>query len=112
MKTNIQLSKHDQLQLEFKAEYPVDKNANKNEYSVDIYFFLPRNLAVNELTYTSREFYNDFSEYIRFKTPEVPLSRLATPDNQLWHKLDNPENTDLETGKKYIKMFFGVGYDI
>ena len=39
MQTRLQISKHDQLQLELKAEYQVDRNVRQNEYSVDVYFF-------------------------------------------------------------------------
>ncbi len=108
MQTRLQISKHDQLQLELKAEYQVDRNVRQNEYSVDVYFFLPRNLAVNELTYNSKEFYNDFSEYIRFKTPEVSPAELASPENALWRKLDAAKETTPEECRKYIKLFCSV----
>ncbi len=80
MNPDIKISVHDKYQVEFKIVYPIEKTSRVNDYFVDAFFFLPRNLSVNSQTYTGREFYNDLSEYLRFKTPSVSLKNLAKDD--------------------------------
>ena len=81
------VKKHDNFQLEFKTVYPIDHTQKVSEYNADVFFFLPRNLAVNEYSFSGREFYNDFSEYIRFKTPTVSLAELIDCDNPVMKSL-------------------------
>ena len=74
---SVQVSKHDKYQLELKFICPMREEKTGGNYSIELYFFLPRNLAVSAENYDSRDFYNDMSEYIRFQTPEVSLAELA-----------------------------------
>ncbi len=89
MKISAEITQHDKFQIEIKTVCPIRKHQRVNDYYVDAFFFLPRNLAINSHTYTGREFYNDFSEYIRFKTPSVSLEKLAAPGNSVLQRLSD-----------------------
>ena len=111
MEITSTVSKHDNFQIEFKTVYPIQHEHKMNEYSVDVFFFLPRNLAVNQYTFSSHEFYNDFSEYIRFKTPDFSLKTLIVPDNPVLKKLMEavkklPDNKD--EFNQCLKMFCSI----
>ena len=85
----LRLKKHDEFQLELKFTCPIlEKEATSNYYA-DMFFFLPRNLAVNPQTYSAEKFYNALSEYIRFQTPSVKLSDLGKSDNHLLTNISN-----------------------
>ena len=60
MKISAEITQHDKFQIEIKTVCPIRKHQRVNDYYVDAFFFLPRNLAINSHTYTGREFYNDF----------------------------------------------------
>ena len=108
---SVKLSRHDQFQLEAKIIYPLVPGQKVCDYSVDMFFFLPRNLAVNALTFGSREFYNDFSEYIRFKTPSMALTDLISPDNSVLKRLARAAERlpDKETDfENCLKMFCSI----
>lgn len=81
------ISQHDKYQIEMKFTFPVTRERKLNDYHIDLFFFLPRNLEVNCRTFTAERFYHNMYEYIRFKTPVVRLSRLASADNQPLLKL-------------------------
>ena len=111
MEITSTVSKHDNFQIEFKTVYPIQHEHKMNEYSVDVFFFLPRNLAVNQYTFSSHEFYNDFSEYIRFKTPDFSLKTLVEPNNPVMEKLlTAAEHLDenKEDFNKCLKMFCSI----
>lgn len=69
---------HDKYQIELKFTYPVDPAKKVNEYHVDTYIFLPKNLFINSHTYSRDHFYRDMQRYIRLKTPAVLLSKLIS----------------------------------
>lgn len=105
------VKQHDNFQLEFKTIYPIHPEHKISEYNTDVFFFLPRNLAVNQYTFSGREFYNDFSEYIRFKTPDFRLDTLVEPDNPAIEKLSLAvENMaeNKEDFNKCLKMFCSI----
>lgn len=108
---SVKLSRHDQFQLEAKIIYPLIHGQKMCDYSVDMFFFLPRNLAVNSATFGSREFYNDFSEYVRFKTPSMRLAALVAPSNSVIRKLKVSASGLPESGtefERYLKMFCSI----
>ena len=111
MNIELNVTQHDRFQLEFKMVYPIHHEHKTSEYNADVFFFLPRNLSVNPYTFTSLEFYNDFSEYIRFKTPIFPLEALVEPDNPAICKLKSSiqglPGTDREFNQ-CIKMFCSI----
>ena len=108
---SIKLSRHDQYQLEAKIIYPIVPGQKTCDYNVEMFFFLPRNLAVNATSYGSREFYNDFSEYIRFQTPSMRLADLIKPGNSVMRKLSRAV-AKLPAGihefERCLKMFCSI----
>ena len=108
---SVKLSRHDQYQLEAKIIYPFVPGQKTCDYSVEMFFFLPRNLAVNATSYGSREFYNDFSEYIRFKTPTRRLADLIKPGSPVMQKLSRYASRLPERREKFercLKMFCSI----
>lgn len=66
----------DKHSFEFKFDYS-PANLNKgNLYNQEFYLFIPQALQVNERTYSKKEFYNDLTSWIRFKTPNISLDKL------------------------------------
>ena len=108
---SIKLSCHDQFQLEAKIIYPLVSGQKSCDYSMDMFFFLPRNLAVNATTFGNREFYNDFSEYIRFQTPSMRLADLVYPESSVIRKLARSAAELPASEKEFercLKMFCSI----
>ncbi|MCB0185616.1 MAG: hypothetical protein KDE31_15215, partial [Caldilineaceae bacterium] len=95
---------HDRYQLEIKIEYPV-LPSKRTHYHLNTYLFIPHNLAINELSYPTSEFYRRLQNYIRFKTPVLsaaellhdPVAPLQLID-RIWQKpiaSDDPETVTL-----------------
>ena len=78
-----QFKLHDKYQVEMKFTYPASRDAQVNEYTVDTFFFLPTNLGINSETYRKEEFFSDLHEYIRLKTPSVPITGMTGADSPL-----------------------------
>lgn len=75
-----QAIKHlDPFQIEIKLDYKLGEK-RKTNYRVETYFFIPKNLDVNERTYPSEEFYRDTKNYIRVKTPAIDLTAMCEDD--------------------------------
>lgn len=66
---------HDRYQLEIKIEYPL-LPGRRTRYHLNTYLFIPHNLAINELSYPTGEFYRRLQNYIRFKTPVLSATQL------------------------------------
>ncbi len=110
MKPEVNISIHDKYQLEFKIVCPIRKESKLNDYYADSFFFLPRNLAVNPHSYTGKEFYNDLSEYIRFKTPAVNLHELAKENNATLKRLSDSISAmpGKEEFSRHLKMYCSI----
>lgn len=74
-------SYHDRHQFEVKLDYTVDPRRRKNDYCVEVYFFIPRAMHINAETYSRAHFYQDIQGYIRFKTPHIGLEKLIDDEN-------------------------------
>lgn len=69
-------------QFELKTEYIPHPSNLKNAYTQEFYIFTPNSLQINKETYSKQQFYNDQSNFIRYKTPVFSLSELINPTNQ------------------------------
>lgn len=65
-----------QNQFEINVGYLTDNDNKKIDYAIDIYFFIPKNLGINEYTYSNSDFYNDYISYIRLITPKKDINKL------------------------------------
>jgi hypothetical protein len=68
---------HDRTHLEFAVDYTVDTSAAEQEFEWEAYFFVPRSLRMNELTYPRMDMYADLQSYVRFGVPRVEFSALV-----------------------------------
>jgi hypothetical protein len=77
-----------QNQFEINVGYLTDNDNKKIDYAIDIYFFIPKNLGINEYTYLNSDFYNDYISYIRLITPKKEIKRLVENFEDLIDLLD------------------------
>ena len=73
---DAKITLHDRHRFEMKLDVDLIPG-KKNVYRVETYFFIPRAMNVNPETYTKSVFYNSFQKYIRFKTPQMSLDKIA-----------------------------------
>lgn len=71
----------DKFQFELKSEYVPLISSENNTYMLEFYFFIPNALQINASTYTKQNFYSDQTNFIRLKTPGLPLAALSDPNN-------------------------------
>lgn len=69
---------HDRNQLELKLGYRLDPRQKSETYEVEAFVFISKTLGVASHSYSKRAFYKDTTAFLRFQTPRVPLSDLAT----------------------------------
>ncbi len=105
---SVKVSRHDKYQLELKFICPMQEKKDESSYHFELFFFIPRNLAVSAENYNSRDFYNDFNEYIRFQTPQVSLPELAAGNNDILKLLISTSPADKEQYSKVLKMFCSI----
>lgn len=76
---------HDKSQFEVKFDYNLltfdNRNPRKTNYSIEAYFFIPRNIGISSFNYSKSQFYNDLHANIRFKTPEMTFNDVNDDDN-------------------------------
>ena len=93
---------HDKHQLEIKSNYLFDEAKSNSTYEVDTYLFIPKSLGINRHTYRKINFYDSIKSYIRFKTPDFHLSKVAdgknSPFNRLNESHENLTRNFTETG--------------
>ena len=116
------IKKHDQLSLEIKLEFPfvAKKKKRKDNYYVNMFFFLPYALDVNKHSFTKEDFYNSLKTYIRLTTPTYSLQNmLLTSNNSPLQKLkkaienyaaapDDDKKDDFEIQVKRFCSIFGT----
>ena len=71
----------DKWQFELKSEYFPLEQVKKNTYTQEFYLFIPNSLQISEETYSKRQFYDDLTNLIRFKTPLFSLKELYDKNN-------------------------------
>lgn len=75
----LRVTQHDRYQLEFKSHYQLSPE-KRTRYRITTYLFAPRSLDINASTYSQTDFYRDTQSYIRVKTPELSLKRIANAE--------------------------------
>lgn len=77
---------HDKSQFEVKFDYNLlnfeRRKHSKTSYSIEAYFFIPRNLGVAPFNYSKTQFYNDLHANIRFKTPDMSFNEVNDDQNR------------------------------
>jgi hypothetical protein len=77
------ITQHDRHQFEIKFDINLTPDQKYTEYKLDMYFFIPRPLNITGITYTKTDFYQDIQNYIRFKTPHIPVIKLFDTRNDV-----------------------------
>jgi len=71
----------DKWQFELKSEFIPHLSAATNTYTQEFYIFIPNSLKINSETYTKQEFYQNQTNFIRYKTPIFTLAELNDIEN-------------------------------
>ncbi len=74
---STQVEVHDRQQLELRLHYLLDGPTTAQRYTVDSYFFVPRNVGVNRSNYSRDQFYADVTSLMRLDAEPLPLDQLA-----------------------------------
>lgn len=75
--------KHSKKQLEIKVEYPLNEEEKTSHFSLNLYYFFPAQIHVNEKTIGSKQILNSMKINTRFSSPLIPLESVLDPDNDL-----------------------------
>ncbi len=73
---------HGTHQIEIKTRYPISAKRNL-KYDLDLYFFSPGQLQVDERRYGVKNFFEDLKANTRYTTPGIPLRRLIDQSFEL-----------------------------
>ncbi|MFM2152494.1 MAG: hypothetical protein RL199_929 [Pseudomonadota bacterium] len=74
---STQVEVHDSQQLEIRFHYALGSDEGPQRYTVDTYFFIPRNVGVNASNFTKDVFYGDVTALMRLDAAPLPLDQLA-----------------------------------
>ncbi|MBB64850.1 MAG: hypothetical protein CMO81_07270 [Waddliaceae bacterium] len=72
----------DKFQVELKTDYSPHRDSRKNTYTQEFYFFIPNALQVGKHTYPKEQFYQDQTNFIRFKTPDFSFREILDFNNE------------------------------
>src|SRR5262249_22367256 len=67
----------DKWQFELKSEFTISSAAPDTPYTQEFYFFIPNSLQINSTTYPKESFYQELTNFIRYKTPTYLFSDLG-----------------------------------
>lgn len=67
---------HDRHQLEFRFNFRI--SPRPQQFVVDTFFFIPRNIGVHSGNYSRDDFYRDVTAHLRMDAPPQKFARLAT----------------------------------
>ncbi len=107
---------HDQFSLEFKIGFTAQKNQEENDFSMNMWVYIPNSLDINRYTYSKRDFYRDVKSNIRLITPIYLLRDIANPEELPFRLLEesfvkvarNPTRPNLMDYESHIKMFQSI----
>jgi len=91
----------DRNQFEIKLGYLINNKKKKNEYDINLYFFLPKNLGINNYSYSNSQFFEDLYSYVRFITPKSSLENLTERMKNVINFM-NTKNQDIDAHFEHI----------
>lgn len=74
---NIQAKKHDNLSVEFKFGFDVDREVDINDFAVNMWLFVPNSMNISPDTYGKHLFYRDMKSNVRLITPVLSLEEMT-----------------------------------
>lgn len=107
---------HDENSAEIKVGFVARKKQKKNNFSMNIWMFIPNSLDINRFTYSKAGFYRDMKSNIRLITPVYILRDVAeggiSPFIYLEKSFNNlasqPTRTHKADYEYQIKMFLSI----
>ena len=107
---------HDRFSLEFKIGFTAQKNQEENDFSMNMWVYIPNSLDINRYSYPKTDFYRDVKSNIRLITPIYLLRDISNPKELPFRLLEesfikvasNPTRTNLMDYEKHIKMFQSI----
>ncbi len=90
------VKKHGNKQIDYSRFFEISKDNTREDYKIDIWFFIPTNL--NNGSYKSEDFFNDFTTYTRYNAPNISLNCLTDSKNPK-NPLTRLQNLGNETDK-------------
>lgn len=76
----FRITTHGTHQLELVLNYDVSSQFCRDRYDLDVYFFFPYHLAVDEEHYPSRQFFQHIKSYVRLSPSAISFINLVNPD--------------------------------
>ena len=94
---------HDRTHLEFALEYDLSEAKGPQDFSWDVFFFLPKSLRLHAQSYGNKEIYEDLQSYVRYAVPHVSLEEIVDkPIARLGATLDGG---DEEGSLRELRLF-------
>lgn len=78
----IQVDVHDRQQLELRLSYDIAEQGEPQHFEVDGYFFVPRNVGLNEANYSREQFYGDVTALMRLDADPLTLEELTSRSSE------------------------------
>lgn len=112
---DIKVKIHDKFAFEFKTSFIIDSiEKEDNEFSINMWLFIPNSLDINTSTYTKEQFYNSIKSNVRLITPVFSLKQIYNGEGcplqqlkQAFLKLsENPELTEAQENYSYQQRIF------
>lgn len=107
---------HDKFSFELKVGFIAQETLKSNDFTVNLWMFIPESLHVNKSTYAKESFYRDLKANVRLITPIYPLNEIANKEGFPLHalkgcfsKLDKDwSSSTLTEFETHIKMFQSI----
>ncbi len=111
-----QIKQHDKYSAEIKVGFGARKRLKINDFSFNIWLFIPNSLDINRFNYSKTDFYKDLKSNIRLITPVYPLREIIWADNSPLAFLQKafkayiaqPTRTNSEECEYQLKMFISI----
>lgn len=110
------VKQHDKYSAEIKVGFEARKRLKINEFSFNIWLFIPNSLDINRFSYSKTDFYKDLKSNIRLITPVYQLRQIIWKDNSPLSYLQKsfkvyiaqPTRLNSEECEYQLKMFISI----
>lgn len=107
---------HDKFSIEMKVGFLAQQKHEKNDFSVNMWLFIPNSLDINRHTYSKSDFYRDMKSNTRLITPIYLLRDIANKEalpmkllRETFRKVAvNPSSSNVSDYETHIKMFQSI----
>ncbi len=107
---------HDKFSVEMKVGFTAHQEREVNDFSMNMWMYIPNALDINKYTYSKYEFYKDVKSHIRLITPIYRLYEIAQPEelpfkllkNSFFKLTEDPSKSNIADYEMHIKMFQSI----